>query len=100
MTLHKLNPVPVGRKPGGASWVGALDMSGGIAEWVADWYGPYSAYPITDPIGPPSGDLRITRGGDWFAHAAYFVRTTYREPHKPDFASSAVGFRCSVDYVP
>lgn len=100
VTLHKLHPVPVGNKPEGASWVGALDLSGGISEWVADWYGTYLAEPSTDPVGPSSGNQRITRGGDWFAHAAYFVRTTYREPHTPDYASSAVGFRCARDFEP
>jgi formylglycine-generating enzyme required for sulfatase activity len=28
---------PVGSRPDGISWVGALDMSGNVAEWVADW---------------------------------------------------------------
>jgi formylglycine-generating enzyme required for sulfatase activity len=100
VTLRKISPPPVGQKPEGASWVGALDMSGGISEWVADWYGSYSPEAGTDPVGPPNGELRIARGGSWFAHAAYFVRTTFREPLTPDYATSVIGFRCVRDHTP
>ena len=100
VTLRKISPVTVGQKPEGASWVGTLDISGGIGEWVADWYGSYSPETQTDPLGPLNGELRIARGGNWFAHAAYFVRTTFREALSPDFATSAVGFRCATDFTP
>jgi formylglycine-generating enzyme required for sulfatase activity len=63
VTLYKLHPAPVGQIPEGASWVGALDMSGGIAEWVADWYGAYTPDEQTNPSGSVSGELRIARGG-------------------------------------
>ncbi len=98
-TLRKISPAPVGKKPDGASWVGALDMGGGIGEWVDTWYGAYTSETQTDPTGPPQGELRIVRGGDWFAHAAYFVRTTFRDPKTPDFATSSVGFRCAGDFL-
>ncbi|NOH12400.1 MAG: formylglycine-generating enzyme family protein [Chloroflexi bacterium] len=94
VTLRKISPPPAAQIPEGASWVGAMDMSGGMGEWVADWYGLYSADPTTDPSGPANGDLRIVRGGTWFAHAAYFVRTTFREPLPPETATSSYGFRC------
>jgi formylglycine-generating enzyme required for sulfatase activity len=100
VTLQKIEPPPVGQKPEGAPWVGALDMSGGVAEWVADWFAPYSPDPQTDPVGPPSGELRITRGGSWFVHAAFFVRGAFREPQKPDYATSVIGFRCAADLTP
>lgn len=100
VTLFKLNPTTVGQKPEAASWVGALDMSGGISEWVGDWYGPYSPEAGTDPNGPLDGDQRIARGGSWFAHAAFFVRTTFREVLSPEYATSTVGFRCARDYIP
>ena len=99
-TLRKISPAEVGQKPEGASWVGALDMSGGISEWVADYYGGYPSESQTDPRGPIDGEQRVARGGSWFAHAAYFVRTTYREVLSPDHATSTVGLRCARDYIP
>jgi formylglycine-generating enzyme required for sulfatase activity len=99
-TLRKISPAPVGEKPDGASWIGALDMGGGIGEWVNDWYGAYSDDPQTDPSGPSNGEYRIVRGGDWFAHASFLVRTTFRDPKNPEFATSSVGFRCAGDFSP
>lgn len=97
-TLRKISPAPVAEKPAGASWVGALDMGGGIGEWVWDWYGPYTSESKEDPNGPVRGEFRLVRGGDWFAHASFFVRTTFRDPLDPDFSSSKVGFRCVTDF--
>ncbi|TAK11210.1 MAG: hypothetical protein EPO32_12525 [Anaerolineae bacterium] len=82
---------PSGSFPDGASWVGALDMSGSAAEWVDGWYAPYS-------LGSSAaGDERVTRGGDWFAHASYELRSASRFARDPEFASTAVGFRCAAD---
>ncbi len=99
-TLRKISPAPVGEKPEGASWVGALDLAGGMSEWVSDWYGPYPSGAEEDPGGPPSGEFRVARGGNWFAHAAFFVRTTFREPLDPAYATTTVGFRCARDFLP
>lgn len=99
-TLRKISPAPVGEKPEGASWVGALDMSGGIGEWVQDWYGTYSGENQSDPTGPTNEEKRILRGGNWFAHAAFLVRSAVRDPVDPDYATSVTGFRCVQDLAP
>ncbi|HEY6553457.1 MAG TPA: SUMF1/EgtB/PvdO family nonheme iron enzyme [Vicinamibacteria bacterium] len=59
--------VPVGSFAGGRSWVGADDMAGNAAEWVADGYDPhaYRAAPQFDPSVPPGGLLRVLKGGAW-----------------------------------
>jgi formylglycine-generating enzyme required for sulfatase activity len=93
----RLSPEEVGRIAGGASWVGAYDLSGGVEEWVADAYAPY---PGGSATGPPVEGRRITRGGSWFAFAAYPLRAAYREPRDPQFATSVVGFRCAGDFIP
>jgi formylglycine-generating enzyme required for sulfatase activity len=99
-TLRKISPAPVGKILEGASWVGALDMSGGISEWVADWFTDYPQGLQVNPTGPMDGSYKIARGGSWFAHASYFVRTTYREVLDPGYATTTVGFRCARDFSP
>lgn len=93
----RLSPADVGSVAAGVSWVGAFDMSGGIGEWMADWYGPYAQASVTDPGGPPDGQQRVIRGGSWFSFAAFSLRTSNRESASPDIANSTIGFRCARD---
>jgi len=59
--------VPVGSYPGARSWVGADDMAGNVAEWVADGYDPhaYRTAPRLDPFVPPNGLRHVLKGGAW-----------------------------------
>jgi iron(II)-dependent oxidoreductase len=91
------SPADVASVPAGVSWVGAFDMSGGIAEWVADWYAPFTQASATDPGGPQDGQQRVLRGGSWFSFASFLVRTSHRESTSPDTANSTIGFRCARD---
>ncbi len=81
-------------RPGGASWVGAVDMLGNVYEWAADWYGPYPAGDQTDPTGPASGTYRVLRGGS-FRVAADKLTATARLYTSPSNSSADLGFRCA-----
>jgi formylglycine-generating enzyme required for sulfatase activity len=85
----------VGSRAGGVSWVGALDMSGNVWEWVADGYGPYPAERQVNPTGPESGRARVVRGGAWVNSDSDSLRATYRGRFLPDAGFYFVGFRCA-----
>lgn len=88
---------PVGRYPSGASPYGVQDMAGNVSEWVRDWYNP-RVYPTEglerDPTGPPSGKMKVVRGGSWQS-SPLSVRASARSGRNPLDRSSAVGFRCA-----
>ena len=90
---------PVGSYPAGASPYGALDMAGNVSEWVSDWYdrADYASLPLTNPIGPASGDARVLRGSAFSSDAndTNGLRTAARNAYPPDYDTEIFGFRCA-----
>jgi formylglycine-generating enzyme required for sulfatase activity len=81
----------------GANGFGLYDMAGNVWEWCSDWFAPYQARPLTDPKGPPSGTLRVARGGGWRDSAA-LIRVTERATWLPDKRPpGGFGLRCARD---
>lgn len=78
----------------GASQFGALDLAGNVAEWVADFFGPYTADAQRSPTGPSAGTVRTIRGGGWPVTQAIFFRGTNRQRGEPSSRRPDVGFRC------
>ena len=89
----------VGSKPAGASWVGALDMSGNVKEWVADWYDEnyYASLGdgVINPTGPASGEVRVLRGGSWGDTSSSQLRAARRDFWYVFGVAGSVGFRCA-----
>ena len=87
---------PVGSKKAGASWCGALDMSGNLWEWNEDWFlDGYSGAPDDGSawVDDPSSGARVIRGGGfevWWSH----MRTAKRGGDVPSERRANFGARC------
>jgi len=93
---------PVGSKPGGVSWVGALDMIGNVWEWVSTIYDEDDfPYPYATDDGREDLNttefLRGVRGGSWDSNSDG-LRAAYRDWVNPLNPVSYVGFRCARTY--
>lgn len=90
----------VGSRPGGASWVGALDLSGNVWEWVSSIYDrDRFPYPYKGDDGREDNNdtnsLRVLRGGSWVGTPASLLRASNRFRFDPGGVNGSIGFRCA-----
>jgi formylglycine-generating enzyme required for sulfatase activity len=88
-----VSPKAGGSAPAGESPEGAFDLIGNAAEWVADWFGPYTSGAATNPTGPATGSTRIQRGGNWQTRAIDAVG--YARRAETPGAVGSFSFRCA-----
>jgi formylglycine-generating enzyme required for sulfatase activity len=90
----------VGSRPGGASWVGAMDLIGNVWEFVLDWYDEdyYGTLPdgVVNPRGPASGETIGFRGGSVYERfESGRLRAANRGDIDPGVWFRDLGFRCA-----
>lgn len=85
---------PVGVYLSGTSWIGALNMSGNVWEWVSSLYQPYP-YKADDGRESTSdtNGARTVRGGSSFV-VDYGLRAAGRVSGSPRIRTRYTGFRC------
>lgn len=91
-----LEPAPVGAFPKGASPWGCLDMSGNVAQWCKDWYGPVDPAEVRNPTGPGFGTKRVVRGGSFRDRRNQLI-SWFRSSQAPEEFSIWTGFRLVRD---
>lgn len=75
-----------------------MDISGNVAEWVADcWHETYMRAPADGSAWlNPGCELRVIRGGYW-ASSPHQTRSAFRLFSQPDTSGARVGFRVARD---
>jgi formylglycine-generating enzyme required for sulfatase activity len=73
---------------------GLYDVTGNVWEWCWDRYGAnyYASSPSLNPLGAPTGSLRIDRGGSWFRNSTN-ARTSVRGRFQPSGMGGDLGLR-------
>jgi formylglycine-generating enzyme required for sulfatase activity len=92
---------PPGSFEAGRSPYGLHDMTGNVAEWVADSYDEnfYKKGGYRDPKGPDDGDLKVVRGGSW-RETEQNARLSKRFAAKHWRNDITIGIRCASDLEP
>jgi len=89
---------PVGSKPAGASWSGALDMAGNAGEWVEDCTsaGAWTGVPLDGSARAVDchPDWRMVRGGT-FRRPSTWMRASRRSYSDADLGVAIIGTRCA-----
>jgi formylglycine-generating enzyme required for sulfatase activity len=96
---------PGSHSPRGDSPYGVQDMAGNVLELVADWLGPGQSGLGTDPVGPETGEWKVSKGGAYLSSQMHdaiggWLHLAHRSKGGAPLAGyqlgPVVGFRCAI----
>jgi formylglycine-generating enzyme len=75
---------------------GLYDMAGNAFEWTSDWKADFTTQPAVDPVGPPTGQYRVVKGGG-AASGENSVKAIFRYGNPATTGGVLYGFRVVID---
>ncbi|MGA2137055.1 MAG: formylglycine-generating enzyme family protein [Bryobacteraceae bacterium] len=85
----------------GPNGFGVYNAVGNVWEWCAEYFDPAWHVEATrlDPIGPPTGETRVMKGGSYLCHESYCwrYRNSARTGNPADSSTGHIGFRVVRD---
>lgn len=82
---------------------GLYNVSGNVWEWCSDFFSTTAHKDDRsvreNPEGPPTGTVRVIRGGSYLCHKSYCnrYRVAARTFNTPDSSTGNIGFRCVAE---
>jgi len=75
---------------------GIYDMYGNVREWCQDWEADYPGHHVIDPKGPPFGQVKVNRGGQF--NSSWEHMSSTRSWGYIDEKEAVFGFRVVRDF--
>lgn len=100
--LRQVATAAVDREGAARNPWGFKDGPGQVGEWTASWWSKtYPQRPVTDPLGPPRGQVRVLRGGSFSDDNEGAMRIGQRDYSEPRYHDNNIGFRvvAPLDFV-